>query len=52
MLHLYISCIVCIVFIYNEPVIFSHCVHLKVGHRFHALLKVCSERDDVVNLSQ
>ena len=26
----------------NEPVIFSHCVHLKLGHRFHALLKVCS----------
>ena len=23
----------------NEPVIFSHCVHLKLGHRFYALLK-------------
>ena len=22
----------------NEPVIFSHCVHLKLGRRFHALL--------------
>ena len=32
----------------NEPVIFSHCVHLKLGHRFHALLKVCSDRDDIV----
>ena len=29
----------------NEPVIFSHCVHLKLGHRFHALLKDCSDRD-------
>ena len=34
----------------NEPVIFSHCVHLKLGHRFHALLKVCSDRDDIVPL--
>ena len=32
----------------HEPVIFSHCVHLKLGHRFHALLKVCSDRDDIV----
>ena len=32
----------------NEPVIFSHCVHLKLRHRFHALLKVCSDRDDIV----
>ena len=32
----------------NEPVIFSHCVHLKLGHRFHALLKVCSDRNDTV----
>ena len=30
----------------NKPVIFSHCVHLKLGHRFHVLLKVCSDRDD------
>ena len=30
----------------NEPVIFSHCVHLKLGHWFLALLKVCSDRDD------
>ena len=37
----------------NEPVIFSHCVHLnKLGHRFHALLKVCSDRDDIVPLIQ
>ena len=34
----------------NEPVIFSHCVHLKLGHGFHALLKVCSDRDDTVPL--
>ena len=33
----------------NEPVIFSHHVHLKRGHRFHALLKVCSDRDDIVH---
>ena len=33
----------------NEP--FSHCVHLKLGHRFHALLKVCSDRDNTVPLS-
>ena len=32
----------------NEPVIFSHCVHLELGHRFHALLKVCTDRDDIV----
>ena len=31
----------------NEPVIFIHCVHLKLGHRFHALLKVCSDRDEM-----
>ena len=30
----------------------SHCVHLKLGHRFHALLKVCSGRDDIVPLIQ
>ena len=30
----------------NEPVIFSHCVHLKLGHLFHYLLKLCSDRDD------
>ena len=34
----------------NEPVIFSHSVHLKRGHRFHTLLKVCSDRDDAVPL--
>ena len=34
----------------NGPVIISHCVHLKLGHRFHALLKVCSDRDDTVPL--
>ena len=28
----------------------SHCVHLKLEHRFHALLKVCSNRDDTVPL--
>ena len=32
----------------NEPVIFSQCVHLKLGRRFYALLKVCSDRDDIV----
>ena len=36
----------------NEPVYFSHCVHLKLGHRFHALLKVYSDRDDTVLLSK
>ena len=35
----------------NEPGIFSHCVHLKLGHRFHALLKVFSDRDDIVPLN-
>ena len=35
-----------------RPVIFNHCFHLKLGHRFHALLKVCSDRDDVVPLSR
>ena len=34
----------------NEPVILSHCVHLKPGHWFHALLKVCCDRDDIVPL--
>ena len=36
----------------HEPVIFSHCIHLtcKLGHRFHALLKECSDRDDSVPL--
>ena len=33
----------------NEPVIFGQCV-LKLGHRFHALLKVCSDCDDLVPL--
>ena len=34
----------------NEPLIFSHLVHLKlhVGHWFHALLEVCSDCDDTV----
>ena len=31
-------------------VIFSHWVHLKLGHRFHALSKVCTDRDDIVPL--
>ena len=35
----------------NEPVIPSHRVHLKLGHRFNALLKVCSDRDDAVPLN-
>ena len=35
----------------NEPVIFSHCVHLKLGHRFHALLKVCSDRGNTAPLN-
>ena len=34
----------------NEPVIFSHRVNLKLGHRFHALLKVCAGRDYIVPL--
>ena len=36
----------------NAPVISSQCVHLKLGHGgFHALLKVCSDNDDTVSLS-
>ena len=35
----------------NEPVICSHGVYLKLGHRFHALLKVCSDRDDTAPLT-
>ena len=35
----------------NEPVNFSHCVLLKQVHRFHALLKVCTDRDERVPLS-
>ena len=34
----------------NEPVIFSYSVHLKLGHWFHALLKVCSDHDDTAPL--
>ena len=30
----------------NEPVNFSHYVLLKLGHQFHALLNVCSDRDN------
>ena len=26
-------------------------IHLKLGHRLHALLKVCSDRDDIVSLN-
>ena len=33
-----------------EAVIFSHCVHLKLGHWFHALLNVCCDYDDTVPL--
>ena len=38
----------------NEPVMFSHCIHLnKLGHRFHALLQVRSDHDDgVAEVSQ
>ena len=46
MIRLYYRCC-CI----NEPVIFNHCVNLKLGHRFHALLKVRSDRDDIVPLT-
>ena len=28
----------------------SHSVHLKLGRRFYALLKVCLDRDDTVPL--
>ena len=34
-----------------DPVIFSRYVHLKLGHRFHALLKICSDHDDIVPLN-
>ena len=36
----------------TEPVILSHCAHLKLWHRFHALLKVCSDCDDIVPLTE
>ena len=36
----------------NEAVIFSDCVHLKLGYWFHALLKVYSDRDDTVPLNK
>ena len=29
----------------------SHCVRLKLGHQFHALLKFCSDCDDTVPLN-
>ena len=32
-------------------VLFNHCVHFKLGHRFHALLKVCSDCDDIATLT-
>ena len=32
-------------------VMFSHCAHVKLGHRFHALLKVRSDRDNIVPLT-
>ena len=35
-----------------EQVIFSHCVHLKLEHQFHALLKVCSDHADTAPLIQ
>ena len=28
----------------------SNCVHFKLGHRFHAMLQVCSDRDNTVSL--
>ena len=31
--------------------IFSHCVRVKLGHRFHTLLKVCSHRDNTAPLN-
>ena len=34
-----------------QPVIFSQCVHLRLGYRFHALFNVCSDCDDTVPLS-
>ena len=30
---------------------FSHCVHIKLGHRFHALLKVCPDCNNIVPLT-
>ena len=33
----------------SEPLILSHCVRIKLGHRFYALFKkVCSDRDNMV----
>ena len=45
MIRLYYCCC-CI----NEPVIFSRCVQLKLGHQFHAMLKVCFDHDDIAPL--
>ena len=37
--------------LHKMTVIFRHGVHLKLGHRFHALLlKVSSDREDIVPL--
>ena len=33
-------------------IIMQPVAHLKLGHRFHALLKVCSDRKDIVPLMQ
>ena len=41
-----------ILLLLRKWVMFTHCVHLKLGHRFHAQLKVCSDRDDAVNKVQ
>ena len=35
----------------NVPVIFSHCVNLRLGHRFHAPSKVCCDGDDTAPLN-
>ena len=35
----------------NKHLIFSHWVHFKLGQRFHALLKVCSDRHDTAPLN-
>ena len=35
----------------NKSVILSHFVHLKLGHGFHAVLKVCSDYDDIASLT-
>ena len=49
--HIYDKVILPLLALMYETVISSHCVHLKLGHRFNALLKVCSDHNASVPLS-